>query len=54
MWTNLISKGRDPRWVVDAIRNGTAVWVTNRSFKSEVSPHVSGAGWLIYYTYAKK
>ena len=42
------------KWVVDAIRNGTAIWVTDGSYNQTLAPHISGAGWLIYCTASKR
>ena len=50
MWTNVVNEGKHLRWVVDALKNGTAIWVTDGSYNRTVAPHISGAGWLIYCT----
>ena len=50
MWSNICNEGKDLRWVVEAVANGTAIWVTDGSYNREVAPHVSGAGWLVYCT----
>jgi len=42
------------KWVVDAIQNGTAIWVTDGSYNCTLAPHISGAGWLIYCNYCKR
>ena len=47
MWTDVTNEGPHMKWVVDAIRNGTAIWVTDGSYNRTLAPHISGAGWLI-------
>ncbi len=37
--------------MVEAIVNGTVVWVTNRLYHKDIVPPVSGMGWLIYCTH---
>ena len=54
MWTNVKNEGPNLRWVVDAITNGTALWVTDGSYNRTVAPHTSGAGWLVYCTATKR
>lgn len=44
MWTNIVNEGPDFQWVVDALTNGTSIWVTDRSYNLTVTPTVSGAG----------
>jgi len=41
------------KWVVGAIQNGTAIWVTDGLYNRTLVPHISGAGWLIYCTDCK-
>ena len=50
MWTNIVNEGRDLRWVEAAMRNGTAIWVTDGSYNRKTAPHVSGAGWMLHCT----
>ena len=45
--------GQDMESVIEATRNGTAIWVTNGSYNKIFAPTVSGSGWLLYCT-AKK
>ena len=47
MWNNIVNEGVDLCWVVDALKNGTAIWVTDGSFNRPIAPLVSGAGWII-------
>ena len=54
MWTDVTNEGPTIRWVVKAIRNGTAIWATDGSFKKEVALFISGAGWIIYCTMCKR
>ena len=42
------------KWVVEAIRNGTAIWVTDVLYNWTLAPHISRAGWLVYYTACKR
>lgn len=45
MWTNVVSEGKDLDWVVAALRNGTAMWMTeDEDEPEEVDPRVCGAG----------
>ena len=53
MWSNVRNEGPNLRWVVKAISNGTAVWVTDGSYNKKIAPHTSGAGWLVYCTATK-
>jgi len=50
MWTNIVNEGTDLHWVVLALTNGTAIWVTDGSFIKEIAPDISGAGWILYCT----
>jgi len=50
MWRNVQNEGRNLKWVVEAMQNGTAIWVTDGSYNREIAPKVSGAGWLVYCT----
>ena len=49
MWSNVHNEGRNLKWVVDAMKNGTAIWVTDDSYNQEIAPKVSGASWLVYW-----
>ena len=40
----------DLSWLVNAVRNNTAVWVTDGSFDRKRAPTVSGAGWIVHCT----
>ena len=40
----------DLTWLVTAIRNNTAVWVTDGSFDRKRAPTVSSAGWIVHCT----
>lgn len=44
----------DLSWLVEAMRNGTAVLVTDGSFDRKRAPLVSGAGWVITCRTARK
>ena len=54
MWNNIVNEGVDLCWVVDALKNGTAIWVTDGSFNRPIAPLVSGAGWIMYCTTTKQ
>ena len=54
MWTNIANEGPNFTWVVDAITNSTAVWVTDGSYNKEVAPLISGAGWILFCTRTKQ
>ncbi len=47
MWEDLWNEGRDLRWVVASVLEGTSIWVTDGSYNHQLAPHVCGAGWLI-------
>ena len=40
----------DLSWLVLAVRNNTAVWVTDGSYDRKRAPTVSGAGWIVHCT----
>ena len=40
----------DLSWLVDAVKNNTAVWVTDGSYDKKRAPNISGAGWLVHCT----
>ena len=42
MWSNVRNEGPNLQWVVHAITNGTALWVTDRSYNKTVAPHTMG------------
>ena len=48
------SSRRDLSWLVAAVRNGTAIWVTDGSYDRKRAPTVSGAGWTVYCTRTRK
>ena len=50
MWANIVNEGGNLKWAVDALTNGTAIWVTDGSYIKEVAPDISGAGWILYCT----
>ena len=50
MWSNVRNEGPNLRLVVREISNGTALWVIYWSYNKGVTPHTSGAGWVIYCT----
>ena len=53
MWTHIVNEGQVLQWVDDSLSNGTAVWMTDRSYNPKVAPTVSGAGWILYCTEQK-
>ena len=48
MWNNIVNRGMDLCWVVDALTSGTVIWINNGSFNRPIAPLISGAGWIIY------
>jgi len=38
MWSDVTNEGPHMKWVVDAIRNGTAIWVTDESYNRTLAP----------------
>ena len=53
MWAKVINEGSNLDWVVTALTNGTAISVTDGSYKKDIAPDVSGAGWVIHCTQSK-
>ncbi len=54
MWEEVVGDKEDLSWLVEAMRNGTAVLVTDGSFDRKRAPLVSGAGWVITCRTAQK
>ena len=54
MWEDVVGDNEDLSWLVEALRNGTAVLVTDGSFDRKRAPLVSGAGWVITCRTAQK
>ena len=50
MWTNISNEGSGLSWVIKSMTNGTAVWVTDGSYMKEISPTISGDGWILLCT----
>ena len=50
MWTNISNEGPGFSWVIKAMTNGTAVWVTDGSYMKEIALTISGAGWILLCT----
>ena len=51
MWAKVINEGSNLDWLVNALNNGTVI--TDGSYKKDIAPDVSGAGWVIYCTQSK-
>ena len=54
MWDGVEDPQQDLQWLVDGINNGSLIGVTDGSYARKAAPTVSGAGWLICCTSAKK
>ena len=54
MWEEVVGDKDDLSCLVEAMRNGTAVLVTDGSFDRKRAPLVSGAGWVIACRTARK
>ena len=54
MWEEVVGDKDDLSWLVDAMRKGTAVLVTDGSYDRKRAPSVSGAGWVITCRIAQK
>ena len=52
MWNSIEDENQDLTWLVDALRNNTALLVTDGSYDRKKAPHTSGAGWIICCTRA--
>jgi hypothetical protein len=50
MWEFIEGKHDDMSWISDALKNGTAIMVTDGSFNRSIAPTISGAGWLLVCT----
>ena len=48
MWNNVTNSGKDFRWVITALEEGTGLWVTDGSYMREVREDVSGACWIFH------
>ena len=46
-WEQLNVDGNDCCSVAEALRNGTAIAVTDTSYHRDKAPSISGAGWII-------
>ena len=53
MWSNIVNEGKNLEWAVNALTEGTAIWVTDESYVKEIAPDISGAGWILYCTGTK-
>jgi len=54
MWDFIDGKHDDMSWIVTAMRNHTAIMVTDGSFHRKLAPTTSGAGWLLVCTKSLK
>jgi hypothetical protein len=54
MWDGVEDPQQDLQWLVDGLKNGTLLCVTDGSYHKKLAPTVSGAGWLICCTSAHK
>jgi hypothetical protein len=49
MWEHLEGKHKDMSWISNAMKNNTAMMVTDGSY-NKIAPTISGAGWLLVCT----
>ena len=54
MWEGLQGDKEDLRWLIIGMESGSLIWVTDGSYDRKRAPLISGAGWLIHCTAAKK
>ena len=54
MWEHVEDEGQDLTWLLEALKNGSAVMVTDGSFDRKREPLISGAGWEITCRKARK
>jgi hypothetical protein len=47
MWDELVLKGTFQS-IIAAVKNGSAIWVTDGSFDRVCAPDICSAGWIIY------
>ena len=54
MQSSVTNEEANVKWVVEALKNRTATWVTDRSFFKKTTPTRCGTGWVIYCTSCEK
>jgi hypothetical protein len=47
MWMHMHTKSLDMKWLVDALKTGTAIILSDRSYWKKNGSHVCGTGWAI-------
>ncbi len=40
----------DISWMVDGLKNGSLIWVTNGSYNQKKAKDLCGVGWMIFCT----
>jgi len=53
LWSEIVDKGHNIRWIFHALRNGSDVWVTNDSYSHTMAPSVTIA-WCFFLYQQKK
>ena len=48
MWNDVSNSGKDFRWVLSALEDGSGLWVTDGSYMRETREDVSGACWIFH------
>ena len=54
MWDVLLGDKEDLLWLIEGMKKGTLIWVTDGSYDRKRAPLISGAGWLGHCKMAKK
>ena len=48
MWNDVSNSGKDFRWVLTALEDGSGLWVTDGSYMRETREDVSGVCWIFH------
>ena len=54
MWDGIQDEHQDISWLVEGLRNGTLICVTDGSYDRNIAPDISGAGFLLCCTKARR
>jgi len=54
MWDGVEEEDQDLQWLVDGLKSGTIIAVTDSSYDRQVAPNISGAGIVLCCTSARR
>ena len=57
MWENISTdqySTRDLTWLVEGMKTGSLIFIADGSYNREKAPKISGTGWIVYCTTAKR